>query len=160
MHNNRLLTKQELRTRLCLGSSLVDAYGQWLIDGQECLIFKADDWPESVDYNAVIYIPDLFLNEVAYDRRDLPKEEIDNIICKCYTANDYLQETYENLAAAKSLFYSDDWQSPNVQDLIDCTDEDEAKECYGETWEEMRTRMQRSKDVKDAVICTIERREE
>ena len=54
-----------------------------------------------------------------------------------YTAQDFLNQTGGNIAAAKDLFDFVDWQNPNVQDLMDCTDDDEAKEIYGQTWKEM-----------------------
>ena len=54
-----------------------------------------------------------------------------------YTAQDFLNQTGGNVPAAKDLFHFVDWQNPNVQDLMDCTDDEEAKEIYGQTWEEM-----------------------
>lgn len=56
------------------------------IEGQECMIFKADVFEIS---DNVIYIPDLDLNGIVTDQ-PLTEEEIDNL--PMYTGRDFLAE--------------------------------------------------------------------
>lgn len=100
--------------------------------GQDCLIYKALAWPEDVTSSEVIYIPDIELNEL-----DSPEISVEEKLCYMYTAEDFLAEANGNVAVGKDLFEFCDWQNPTIQDLVDCTTDEEAQQLYGSTWEEI-----------------------
>lgn len=122
------------------GMSLDEAF-PFRKDGQECDIYKAE-WPEKPEkhLDAAIYIPDIGLNDIPADKKGMSEEEIDDILGYCYTVRDFVAEAYGNARLAKDLFATCDWQNPDVQDLKDCTDDEEAVRDYGETWQEMEDR--------------------
>lgn len=124
------MTREEAKKFLLEGKKIGEIFD--LIPGQACLIYKGE-WPDNPEASdEIIYIPDIDLNDLKDD--DMPTSEKINFM---YTAQDFLNQTGGNIAAAKDLFDFVDWQNPNVQDLMDCTDDDEAKEIYGQTWDEM-----------------------
>lgn len=123
------MIKEEAKKLLLEGKKIGEIFD--LIPGQECMIYKGE-WPDDTSSEDIIYIPDIDLNEL--DSDDVPVSEKLSLM---YTAGDFLKEAGGNILAAKDLFNFVDWQNPNVQDLMDCTDDDEAKLIYGETWEEM-----------------------
>lgn len=123
------MTKKEAERLLLQGKKIGEIFD--LVPGQECMIYKGE-WPDDTSSEDIIYIPDIDLNEL--DDSDVPVSEKLSLM---YTAGDFLKEAGGNILAAKDLFNFVDWQNPNIQDLIDCTDDEEAKLIYGETWEEM-----------------------
>lgn len=123
------MIREEAKKLLLEGKKIGEIFD--LIPGQECMIYKGE-WPDDTSSEDIIYIPDIDLNEL--DDSDVPVSEKLSLM---YTAGDFLKEAGGNILAAKDLFDFVDWQNPNVQDLMDCTDDDEAKEIYGQTWEEM-----------------------
>lgn len=133
------MTRTELKKALEAGASLEEILP--VSDGQECRIVKLS-WPADVKNNLeeVIYIPDLSLNEIDYDSECLPLEEIAHIVAYTYTVRDFLQEASFNVELARDIFCQCDWQHPEIQDLKDCTDNDEAIRYYGESWDEIESR--------------------
>jgi len=124
------MNREEAKKLLCEGKKVSEIFD--LIPGQECLIYKGE-WPDNPETSdEIIYIPDIYLNDL--DDDDVPISERLSLM---YTAKDFLNQTCGNIAAAKDLFEFVDWQNPNIQDLMDCTDDEEAKQLYGQTWEEM-----------------------
>ena len=124
------MTREEAKKLLCEGKKVSEIFD--LIPGQECMIYKGE-WPDNPDASdEIIYIPDINLNNL--DDYDMLMSERLSLM---YTAKDFLNQTGGNIAAAKDLFEFVDWQNPDVQDLMDCTEDDEAREIYGQTWEEM-----------------------
>jgi len=123
------MTKKEAERLLLQGKKIGEIFD--LVPGQDCMIYKGE-WPDDTSSEDIIYIPDIDLNEL--DDSDVPVSEKLSLM---YTAGDFLKEAGGNILAAKDLFDFVDWQNPNVQDLMDCTDDDEAKEIYGQTWKEM-----------------------
>ena len=124
------MKRNEAKKLLLEGKKIGEIFD--LIPGQDCLIYKGE-WPDKPEVSdEIIYIPDIGLNDLEDD--DVPVSEKLGFL---YTAKDFLNQTGGNVPAAKELFDFVDWQNPNVQDLMDCTDDDEAKEIYGQTWEEM-----------------------
>lgn len=128
------MNKGELERELLMGKALNEILPE--CEGQGCLIYKADSWHEKG--NDILYIPDFFMNELPYNDRWLNNAQIRHIISECYTRYDFLREAYNKENVAKALFAFVDWQHLNIQDLKD-TDEDEAEELYGETFEQMET---------------------
>lgn len=127
------MTREEAKELLEQGKRIDEIFP--LSEGQDCMIYKGEwpDLPEASD--EIIYIPDIDLNDLEDD--DVPVSEKLGFL---YTAKDFLSQTGGNVLAAKDLFNFVDWQNPNVQDLMDCTDDEEAKEIYGQSWEEMERR--------------------
>ena len=73
-----LITIKEVKERLISGSTLEDLFD--LRDGQECTIFKAPDFPENEsDFDKVIYIPDMELNEIPIWESVFPSD-IENVL--------------------------------------------------------------------------------
>ena len=98
-------------------------------DGQECLIYKGDF---EVSDN-IIYIPDIWLNELNTDSK-ATEEDIEDIINNCYTGKDFMEECHDIENVAKRLFNTVDWQHPNIQDVLDGYteyDDEEFKKEYG-----------------------------
>jgi hypothetical protein len=120
------MTKLEAQKLLEQGKRVSEIFP--LTPGQDCMIYKGE-WLNSPD---IIYIPDIDLNEL--DAYYLSAEDK---VGNMYTAQDFINEAYGNVKAAEGLFNFCDWQHPNIQDLIDITTDEEAKELYGQTWEEM-----------------------
>ena len=102
------MTKQEIRAELIGGRALSEVLE--FIDGQDCIIFKADKF--FVD-NEVCYIPDVDLNEIPIDKTSLSSEIIDEIINYCYTGNDFWTEAGGDAELAERLFWYVDWQHPS-----------------------------------------------
>ena len=123
------MIREEAKKLLLEGKKIGEIFD--LIPGQDCMIYKGE-WPDDTSSEDIIYIPDIDLNEL--DDSDVPVSEKLSLM---YTAGDFLKEAGGNVLAAKDLFNFVDWQNPNIQDLMDCTDDEEAKLIYGETWEEM-----------------------
>ena len=124
------MKRNEAKKLLLEGKKIGEIFD--LIPGQDCMIYKGK-WPDDPEVSdEIIYIPDIDLNDLEDD--DVP---VSKKLGFLYTAKDFLNQTGGNVPAAKDLFHFVDWQNPNVQDLMDCTDDEEAKEIYGQTWEEM-----------------------
>lgn len=123
------MKKEELKKLLDEGKKIDEIFDLSL--GQDCLIYKGT-WPEDVTSSEVIYIPDIWLNEL--NSSEVSAEE--KLGCM-YTAEDFLAEANGNVALAKDLFMFCDWQNPTIQDLVDCTTDEEAQRLYGSTWEEI-----------------------
>lgn len=101
-------TKDELRHVLEGGATLMDLFE--FKPGQECEIFKADQFVEGEE---VIYIPDLSLNNININRPIEAPNELDDILDHCYTGNDFLVECNGDRKLAKRLFSYVDWQNPS-----------------------------------------------
>lgn len=151
------MTKSDIKIRLQKGEYFTDMMK--LSDGQDCKIVK-EGWSKNIraSLNDVIYVPDISLNGLteAVNAKDPSKEQIENIISYCYTVKDFLKECYGNVKLAQDLFLTSDWQHPNVQDLIDCTYNDEAKQNYGETWNRMFRREDGIRAVRDTLYHTYQ----
>ena len=105
-----LLTKSELRARLEQGEELCDILQ--LTDGQECEIFKTDEFRAD---NKVIYIPDVALNGLVrfvHDMRNTA-EYADDVIQNAFTGQDFVDECNGDVRLAEQLFLYCDWQHPS-----------------------------------------------
>lgn len=118
------MNKKELKARLKHGECLEEIFD--FTNGQECLIYKG----EFEISDNIIYIPDIYLNELNMNTVTTD-EELNDILKNCYTGNDFLKECNGNVQLAKALFGFVDWQHPNTQDLTDCYDEEEFYDEYG-----------------------------
>ena len=96
-----LLTKKELREKLFAGQTMEELFD--LSDGQSCTIFKAPEFPDGIDYDKIIYIPDMEMNEIPVDEL-VWAEDVEAVLSYCYTAEDFLEEPDQNLCAAQELF--------------------------------------------------------
>ena len=107
-----LYTKDELYNLLKKGAILDELLD--MSDGQECTIFKADYFPEKCDYNIVIYIPDLDMNDVVYNRK-MTLQEIADAYTNFYTAQDFIDICEGDEKKARRVFYNCDWQHPSTE---------------------------------------------
>lgn len=120
------MKKTELKRRLLTGEKLCDILP--LRSGQECEIFKADSFMAGDD---ILYIPDVYLNELCYAYAATPYE-VGRILHCCYTGEDFINECGGNVKKAKRLFEYCDWQHPSSA-LPEIEDEAEIAETeYGE----------------------------
>ena len=111
------MTKNEAIEELQSGKKLEDLFE--FTDGQECLIYKADKFEVS---DNVIYIPDIFLNQIVIDRI-LTNDEIQDVSKEMFTGNDFLEECNEKEDVARLLFDFVDWQHLNIADLAEELDD-------------------------------------
>jgi len=113
-------TKEALRLRLQQGRTLNDLLV--FIPGQECEIYKADDFRPG---DTLIYIPDVCLNSIPLDRPITDPEEFAEVLSNCYTGQDFINECGGDTKKAEHLFWYCDWQHPSsaVDELAD--DEEE-----------------------------------
>lgn len=121
------MNKKNVKKLLENGNTIEDIFK--LTAGQDCMIYKAS-WNEKSD--EIIYIPDVELNNL--DDKDM---SINEKMSYMYTADDFIAECFGNVKLAKDLFDLCDWQNPNINDLIDCTDYEEGKTLYGDIWDEI-----------------------
>lgn len=77
--------------------------------GQCCRIFKAEQFTPG---DEILYIPDLELNEIPLDRPLTDAEERADVLCRCYTGDDFLDICGGDLPLAERLFHYCDWQHP------------------------------------------------
>lgn len=113
------MTKSELRDHLKAGYFMDDAF--IFGPGQECMIFKADEFKPG---DEIIYIPDTHLNEIPIGTTVTDDEIIDEVIGKCYTGDDFIEECGGDEELAERLFWYCDWQHPGSA-LPEVEDEDE-----------------------------------
>lgn len=102
------MKKSEVEARLKSGEKLGDLFD--LRPGQECEIFKADQFVRGEE---VIYIPDIELNEIPFDRPVEDAGELEEVLSCCYTGMDFLSECLGNEELAERLFWYCDWQHPS-----------------------------------------------
>lgn len=102
------MTKNELEGLLRNGTALNDVLP--FMPGQECDIYKAKDFSPD---DEVIYIPDIYLNEINTSSPPSSEQEIKDILSYCYTGEDFIEECNGDVALAKALFYYCDWQHPS-----------------------------------------------
>jgi len=110
------LTKLELKLLLQHGHTLSDLL--IFIPGQECEIYKADDF---LPGDTVIYIPDVYLNNIPIDHPIADPEELAEVLSNCYTGQDFMDECGGDTEKAIRLFWYCDWQHPSsaVDELTD-----------------------------------------
>lgn len=115
------MTKPELREYLKTGYYMEDTFD--FGPGQECEIFKADRFEAGCE---IIYIPDVYLNEIPTGAPVTDDEVIDEIVDKCYTGDDFIKECGGDREMAERLFWYCDWQHPSsALPEIDDSDEEE-----------------------------------
>lgn len=119
------MTKERLGIELMNGKTLEEIFK--FVDGQECLIYKADEFELTDD---IVYIPDIDLHEIIIEC-PLSDWEIENVLDNCYTGNDFLIEAKENKEIAESLFWYVDWQTPDIYDWAEGYDEEQFYHDYG-----------------------------
>lgn len=102
------MTKSELRDHLKAGYYMNDAFD--FGPGQECEIFKADSFKAG---DEIIYIPDVYLNEIPLNAPITDEEAIDEVVNSCYTGDDFIEQCEGNEKMARDLFAYVDWQHPS-----------------------------------------------
>ena len=103
------MTKTEFKSALRAGKIIEDLLP--LVAGQECIIYKADSFTTGDD---IIYIPDVFLNEIPYSTDiSTADDTIEEILSMCYTGRDFIEECHGDTQLAERLFWLCDWQHPS-----------------------------------------------
>lgn len=102
------MTKLELAEKLKEGAALNSLFA--FRPGQECEIFKSNRFQQ----DEIIYIPDIWLNEIPVERPIADPEEINDILNQCYTGNDFIDECDGDVELAERLFWFCDWQHPST----------------------------------------------
>lgn len=137
---DRFMTKNDIKRKMITeGSSFAKAF-PFEKSGQECTIFKTE-WPLDVaaHLDDVIYVPDICLNDIDVYSTDLTEDQINNVLSHSYTVADFLMEAHGNISLARCIFIDCDWENPDIHDVMDCTDDHEAMENFGGTWEDIET---------------------
>ena len=119
------ITKEYLRKELECGKALKDLFD--FSDGQDCTIFKGKFDLENAEN--IIYIPDIFLNDIDIDADFMTEMEIENVLENCYSTEDFMEEAQGHVNLAESLFNYVDWQHLDLYDLLEGY-EDEQEEFY------------------------------
>lgn len=115
------MTKKELQAGFQAGKTLCDMLV--LRSGQCCEIFKAERF---VPGDEIIYIPDLWLNDIPADRKVIAANYLEDILDCCYTGDDFIEICGGDEGTAQRLFDFVDWQHPSsAYDAGDVDDEDE-----------------------------------
>ncbi|WP_135567905.1 hypothetical protein [Galactobacillus timonensis] len=134
------VTLKNLADALKRGETLADMLP--VVAGQECNIVKlSDEQYEEANSADIVYIPDLNLHEIPYFR-PVTIEEADEILQRCYTKQDFIDATFGVKDADHYLFEFVDWQTPNLQDLLEVGLGDENME------NELQSRMNQKKNEK------------
>ena len=122
------MTKKELRE--CFRKRLTLELALPPTDGQECLIFKAEQFRTD---DEIIYIPDMFLNNITLTTVPID-EDVDYTLDRCYTGADFVELCEGDEALAYRLFCYCDWQHPSSAfpevDYEDDEDKEQAKAIY------------------------------
>ncbi len=131
------MKKAEILSRLKEGEKIERILSlSW---GQDCPIYKAAAFTEGDD---VIYVPDVWLNEIEFQTGDGWDEEAEEKRLRgmLYTGDDILAECGGNRKLAEELFNCLDWQHPSSA-LDDYPylgyTEEEWQERYGKTSAEL-----------------------
>lgn len=130
------MTKEYLRKELECGKCLKEIFE--FSDGQDCTIYKGKFDLDNAEN--IIYIPDIFINDIDIDADFMTEMEIKNVLNNCYTTADFLDEAQDHVNLAEDLFNYVDWQHPDLHDLLDgYEDEQEAfLERYGFQYSELK----------------------
>lgn len=119
------ITKECLRKELECGKRLKNLFE--FSDGQYCTIYKGKFDLDNAEN--IIYIPDIFLNDIDIETDFLTEMEIKNVLDNCYTTEDFIEEAQGHANLAESLFNYVDWQHLDLDDLLEGY-EDEQGEFY------------------------------
>ena len=101
------MTKKELQMKLLAGERIGDLFT--FSAGQECEIFKAENFQ---DGDEIIYIPDIYLNEIPVGRSVANADEMRNVMSCVYTGDDFLTICGGSYDLALEVFSYCDWQHP------------------------------------------------
>ena len=107
------MTKEYLRKELECGKRLKDIFE--FIDGQDCTIYKGKFDLDNAEN--IIYIPDIFTNDIDFETDFLTEREIKNILENCFTTEDFLEEAQGHVNLAERLFSLVDWQYLDLSEL-------------------------------------------
>lgn len=110
--------RQQIEERQCMLEDILP-----MSDGQECLVYKASEFSVS---DEIIYIPDIWLNELCSvrDDDDDGADYAQRVIDNSYTGKDFMEECGGNEELARRLFWYCDWQHPSSA-LPEVDDEEE-----------------------------------
>ena len=110
------MTKDELRKELKTGVKLEDIFK--FTEGQDCLIYKGKFLPGIIG-DDICYISDLSLVDIQVNKSIVKSYEIDSVMGRCYTTNDFIKECNGHENIAEDLFNYVDWQTPDINDFME-----------------------------------------
>lgn len=102
------MKKTEVKTELLAGKTIEELFS--LSYGDSCMIYQADRFFPGEE---IIYIPDLWLNEIQYEKPIRDPEEIEAAIDAMYTGNDFVELCHGDAELAERLFWYCRWQHPS-----------------------------------------------
>ena len=103
-----LMTKEELREKLKAGKTMDELFH--FTQGDGGLIFKAKVFKAGKE---ILYIPDIYLNDIPTDDAIDDDEKIAEILSCCYTGDDFLKLYGGKQGIAERVFWYCDWQHPS-----------------------------------------------
>ena len=95
------MTRDELRKELKTGVKLEDIFE--FTEGQDCLIYKGKFLPGIIG-DDICYISDLSLVDIPVNKSIVKSYEIDSVMGRCYTTNDFIKECNGHENIAEDLF--------------------------------------------------------
>lgn len=116
------MTKLILLKRLMDGEKLEDIFD--FTTGQDCLIYKGE-FKAGIYGDDICYISDLSLANIPIDKPITKSCEIDSVMDRCYTTDDFIKECNWHENIAKDLFNYVDWQTPAIIDFMEGYDDKE-----------------------------------
>lgn len=130
------MTKEILRKELECGKCLKDLFE--FSYGQDSIIYKGKFDLENAEN--IIYIPDIFLNDIDIETDFLTEREIENVLENCYSTEDFLEEAQGHVNLAESLFDYVDWQHLDLHDLLEGYEEEKEEfyKKYGFPYSELK----------------------
>lgn len=118
------MKKSELKEHLKAGYTMDDIFA--FSPGQDCVIFKAEKFESGEE---IIYIPDIFLNQIPTGTPICDDETIDDVVGHCYTGQDFIDQCEGDVGLAERLFAYCDWQHPSsaIPEIDDRDEEDDIR---------------------------------
>ena len=108
------MTKEYLRKELECGKCLKEIFE--FSDDQDCTIYKGRFDLDNAEN--IIYIPDIFINNIDIETDFLTEREIKNVLENCYSTEDFLEEAQGHVNLAERLFSLVDWKYLDLHDLV------------------------------------------
>lgn len=142
--NEEFMNKEDIKLSLLSGKSLYKTLLQFNVNDDVGDLYYKDAYlfdhrNDDLMYRDVIYIPSFDVAEIRLYETLLERWEIEEILSMCYTWDDFLEIAHSNEKLAECIFWQCNWQSPSLEldSLMECTNDEEAKADWGMTWEEM-----------------------
>ena len=107
------MTKEYLRKELECGKCLKEIFE--FSDDQDCTRYIGRFDLDNAEN--IIYIPDIFINNIDIETDFLTEREIKNVLENCYSTEDFIKEAQGHVSFAERLFSLVNWQYLDLSEL-------------------------------------------